>query len=223
MASARVAESIREEPGAFCVAWPGGETRARNVLMATGASDIEPQMPHVEEALRDGVLRYCPVCDGYEAIDRDIGVLVAGQSGVEEAIYIRHFSDRVTVFPATAETRLSAAQRERLAGASVDVRDGAVSSLRLWDGRITVRHGDSETVCDTVYSALGMNVHSDLAIALGAAVDDCGYLLVDSHQRTSIAGIYAAGDVASGLNQISVAFGGAAIAASAIHRRLLSG
>jgi thioredoxin reductase (NADPH) len=56
---------------------------------------------------------------------------------------------------------------------------------------------------------------------MGAAADELGYLNVDAHQQTTIQGLYAAGDVASGLNQISVAFGGAAIAASAIHNALL--
>ncbi len=74
----------------------GGETWARCVLMATGASDVEPVMPYALEALRDGALRYCPVCDGYEAIDQSIGVSAEGASGVREAIYSRHFSDQVT-------------------------------------------------------------------------------------------------------------------------------
>jgi thioredoxin reductase (NADPH) len=65
-----------------------------------------------------------------------------------------------------------------------------------------------------------MNVRSRLAVALGAATDPQGYLVVDAHQQTSVPWLYAAGDVASGLNQISVATGGAAIAASAMHRRL---
>jgi thioredoxin reductase (NADPH) len=65
-----------------------------------------------------------------------------------------------------------------------------------------------------------MNVHSDLGAALGAETDATGYLRIDAHQRTTVPGLYAAGDVASGLNQISVASGGAAIAASAIHREL---
>lgn len=98
---------------------------------------------------------------------------------------------------------------------------GVVKSIRFWDGRVTVRHGESETICDTVYSALGMHVHSQLATNMGAAADELGYLNVDAHQQTTIQGLYAAGDVASGLNQISVAFGGAAIAASAIHHALL--
>jgi thioredoxin reductase (NADPH) len=59
-----------------------------------------------------------------------------------------------------------------------------------------------------------------LAVALGAPHTEIGNLIVDDHQRSSIAGIYAAGDVVSDLHQLSVAFGHAAIAATAIHNSL---
>jgi thioredoxin reductase (NADPH) len=73
---------------------------------------------------------------------------------------------------------------------------------------------------DTVYSALGMRLRSDLATALGAQADENGALLVDRHQQTTIAGLYAAGDIVHGLSQVSVAAGQAAIAATAINARL---
>ena len=63
-----------------------------------------------------------------------------------------------------------------------------------------------------------MQVHSELAA--GAERDEDGYLLTDRHQQTSVEGLYAAGDVVQGLNQIVVATGGAAVAAAAMHRAL---
>ena len=73
---------------------------------------------------------------------------------------------------------------------------------------------------DTVYPILGCDAQSSLATALGAAVDDNGELRVDRDRQTSVDGLYAIGDVVSALNQISVAVGDAAIAATAIHNRL---
>jgi thioredoxin reductase (NADPH) len=81
-------------------------------------------------------------------------------------------------------------------------------------------HAGTRTLCDTLYCALGLTVHSQLAVALGASVDDTGYVRVDAHHATDVPGLYAAGDVSAGLNQIAVAMGGAAVAASAIHREL---
>ena len=204
----------------FEASWEGGGAAARSVLLATGATDVEPPLPHVAEALQTGAIRYCPVCDGFEVIDQHVGVLIDGPAGVAEAVYLRHFTARVTVFQARAEVALAPADLERLGRAGIRLVGAPLASARLWQGRVTVRHGDEETVCDTVYCALGMNVHSDLGAALGAETDATGYLRIDAHQRTTVPGLYAAGDVASGLNQISVASGGAAIAASAIHREL---
>ena len=71
-----------------------------------------------------------------------------------------------------------------------------------------------------LYPALGCRVHSELAKALGARCNDVGNLEVDQKQRTSVEGLYAAGDVVSDLHQLSVAEGHAAIAATAIHNSL---
>ena len=73
---------------------------------------------------------------------------------------------------------------------------------------------------DTLYPVLGSDGQSQLATALGAAAGDNGELEVDAHLQTSIDGLYALGDVVVGLNQIGVAMGHAAIAATAVHNRL---
>jgi thioredoxin reductase (NADPH) len=73
---------------------------------------------------------------------------------------------------------------------------------------------------DSIYPALGSEVHSNLAKGLGAAVTDDGCIKVDDHQRTSVPGLYAAGDVVSGLDQISHAMGEAGVAATTIRNDL---
>ena len=89
-------------------------------------------------------------------------------------------------------------------------------------GNLICARGTNGELCDfdVVYPALGCQVRSDLARGLGARCDDIGLLLVDDKQKTSIDGLYAAGDVVSDLHQISVATGHAAIAATAIHNGL---
>ncbi|HEY8613496.1 MAG TPA: FAD-dependent oxidoreductase, partial [Roseomonas sp.] len=82
-----------------------------------------------------------------------------------------------------------------------------------------VRAGGEEHRFETLYSALGLKVRSDLALSLGAEHDEAGALIVDEHNRTTVPGLYAAGDVVRGLNQIVVAMGHAAIAATDIHNR----
>jgi thioredoxin reductase (NADPH) len=84
---------------------------------------------------------------------------------------------------------------------------------------IATRQGHTHEV-DALYPALGCAVRSDLATLLGASSTESGNLQVDDHQRTTVEGLYAAGDVVTDLHQLSVAFGHAAIAATDIHNKL---
>jgi len=88
------------------------------------------------------------------------------------------------------------------------------------DGMRAVLRGGQTLSFDVVYPALGCGVRSELATSLGAKTNNVGCLEVDSHQRTTVPGIYAAGDVVSDLHQIAVASGHAAIAATHIHKSL---
>jgi len=214
------AERAQREAGGFTVHWPAGSARARLLLLATGVTDIAPVMPHVLEAVRAGALRHCPVCDAFEVIDQVVGVYANGPAGVGEAVYLRHFSENVVLFMEEGARTLSPAERRRLTEAGIRCPEEAVRSIRHGHTQVTVVHGERETACDTLYCALGLDVHAQLARALGARTDDDGYVIVDAHHATNVEGLYAVGDVAQGLNQIAVAAGGAATAASAMHRHL---
>lgn len=207
-------------PQGFRLATQQGPIAARRMLLATGVTDIPPAMPHVRAALEAGVLRYCPVCDAYEVVGKAVGVYANGPAGVAEAIYLRHFSADITLFMAQGGPGLAAEERSRLAEAGIRWNDAPVDAIRRSGERVELMHAGTRTLCDTLYCALGLTVHSQIAVALGASVDDTGYVQVDAHHATSVPGLYAAGDVSTGLNQIAVAMGGAAIAASAIHREL---
>jgi thioredoxin reductase (NADPH) len=213
-------ESIEKLARGFAVRASDTRTTARLVLLATGASDVEPAMPHLLDAVRSGALRYCPVCDGYEVIDRAVGVITDSADGVREALYLRHYTPKLTLFVTSPDVRLDDAERLELSRAGIAIVDEPVTYIGTHDGGAAVRHGSAQTLCDCVYAALGMRVHSGLAVALGARHDDDAFLLTDRHQQTTVPGLYAAGDVSVGLNQIVVACGEAAIAASAMHLEL---
>ena len=213
-------DALERTDAGFRLSWPAGTLTAHRVLLATGTSDNVPAMPHLAQALRTGLLRYCPVCDGYEVIDRQVGVIANGPAGAREALYLRHFTPKLTLFLTADAQPLAPGEHDRLAQAGIRIAQGAVGSIREWNGRITVRHGERETACESLYGALGLEVHSSLARRLGARTDEDGYLLTDRHQETDVPGLYAAGDVVLGLNQIAVAAGTAAIASAAMHLSL---
>jgi thioredoxin reductase (NADPH) len=195
---------------------------ARRVLLATGADDVEPELPGLPDAVRRGLVRYCPICDGFEAGGRTIGVIGHGSRGLGEAVFIaRTYSRHVTLMTLGQPMAMTREERERVAGHDVTVIEDPVVALeRDGDRIVALRTGAGHDLrFEVLYSALGRIVRSGLARRLGARHDDTGALIVDDHNRTSVPGLYAAGDVVSGLDQVIVAMAHAAVAATDIHNR----
>jgi thioredoxin reductase (NADPH) len=198
--------------------------RARTALLATGVVDVEPDLPNVDQAIRRGYVRHCPICDGFEVIGQKLGVIGFGTGGMREALFVRTYSSEVTLLTLGREMGLTREDREKLETAHVEIVEEPVSRVAVEGDKITALHLVSGRECrfDRLYSALGSRVRSDLAQTLGAENDGTGALIVNEHQRTSISGLWAVGDVVRSLNQLSVAIGQAAIAATDIHNALRS-
>ena len=196
----------------------GLEIQARFVLLATGLVD---ECPRIEgDGQASTAVRFCPVCDGYEATDKEVAVVGGIESGSKKAFFLRTFTQNVSLF-VTDDVKPDDHCLDELRKAGVRVRGKPARICRLSDDRIAViMPNDDRQSMDFLYPALGCNVRSELAIALGASCSEFGNLKVDEHQRTTADGLYAAGDVVSDLHQLSVAFGHAAIAATSIHNSL---
>lgn len=211
------ATASRRDGGAFVLAGQQADFTARTVILATGCEDVMPSLAGLEDAVGCGAIRLCPVCDGYEAIDRDIAVHGPLSAAVDHALFIRTFSRRVAVVPTDDSADGEARARLREAGVTVT---GIGRALSFDGARCSFLVDGQRRAFDIVYSMLGARQNSGLAISLGAAVDEEGALRVDRDQMTSVAGLYAIGDVVSALNQIAVATGHAAIAATHVHNAL---
>lgn len=196
----------------------GRRWRSRNVLIATGIVDVMPAMQGLQAGIERHAVRLCAICDGHEASDERIAVLAPADAAIRHAVFLRTFSRQVTAI--RSEPGDPSPECARLArDAGVRLLDVA-TSMRCDGAECEVEIGDVTHRFDTLYPALGSDAQSGLAAGLGARVDECGELVVDAHMQTNVPGLYAIGDVVSALNQISVAVGHAAIAASAIHNRL---
>ncbi|WP_426232137.1 NAD(P)/FAD-dependent oxidoreductase [Pararhizobium sp. DWP3-4] len=200
----------------------GDTAFARTVLMATGVLNRRPPMVSAahDEAVAHGLLRYCPVCDGFEVSDRSVGVLGTGAKGFKEAKFLRSYTRDVTLVAPDGEHSLADDERRGLEGLGVKVEEGPVISIEPGAGMITVTTDATAYAFASLYPALGSDIRSRLAEALGARVSDEGFIDVDAHQRTSVPGLYAAGDVVMGLDQISHAMGQAGVASTAIRNDL---
>lgn len=197
------------------------ETRA--LILASGIFLNEVSLPRDvhEGAIKAGVLRYCPICDGYEHRDRAIGVIGCDSNGAAESLFLRQFSHDITLMPLN-NAELSAAQVSELAEAGIAVKTGALINLEPTEDSMNVRLEGHEGMLtfDVVYPALGCRPRSELAEQLGVAIKDEGCVPYGAVKASGVPGFFAAGDVVEGLDQISVAMGHGAMAATNAHNWL---
>ena len=218
----RKVTAIKREGEDFAVVADDTRYPARSVLLATGVVNNRPKMDAAvhDEALARGLIRYCPICDGYEVTDRRVGVIGTGDHGMREALFLRGYTPDITLIAPGAAHDLDPACTAKLDAGGIAHVDGPCAGIRIDGDRIVVDTADGPLAFDSIYPALGSKIRSELAVAAGAAATEEGCLEVDAHQRTTIPGLFAAGDVVKGLDQISHAMGEAGVAATAIRNML---
>lgn len=211
-----------EATGLFTATWGSGSAMARSVLLATGVSNRRPPMDEDlhDDALARGLVRYCPICDGYEVTDKRVGVIGSDSHGVAEAVFIRSYTADVTLIAPDKALQLKPEDAKKLEDAGIECVDGPAQAVAIDRNCIVVDTAEGHYAFDSIYPALGSDTHTQLAEMVGADIssDDC--IRVDSHQRTSVPGLYAAGDVVIGLDQISHAMGEGGVAATTIRNDL---
>ena len=213
------------DSGVFIATWGSGCVTARSVLLATGVTNRKPPMDEElhDEALSKGLIRYCPICDGYEVTDKKVGVIGSGSHGVAEALFIRSYTADVTLIAPDKALRLKPEDLAKLKDAGIGCVDGPAQAAAISHDFIVVDTAEGHHTFDSVYPALGSDTHTQLGEMVGAKLADDGCFLCDDHQRTSVTGLYAAGDVVHGLDQISHAMGEGGVAATTIRNDLCSG
>ena len=201
----------------------GRSWQARSLILATGVAhnEIKIDTGGHQAAIAAGILRYCPVCDGYEHIDTAIGVIGCDSQGAAEALFLRRFSSDVTLVPlnfAELDRGELAAMRE----VGITVVEHPVARLDALPHRMDVylEENAQPLSFDVVYPALGVTPRTELAAALGLSFCPSGELEMSAPFGTRVEGLYAAGDVVKGLDQISVAMGHGAVAATKAHNWL---
>ena len=208
--------------GGFVAEYGSGPVHARSVLLATGVINRRPAMDlelH-DKAMACGLMRYCPICDGYEVTDKRVGVIGTDEHGIKEVVFLRGFTADLTLIAPTGPHRLTEEQQAKADALGIRTVNGPCTELEIDGDHIVVPTAEGRLSFDSVYPALGSDVNSDLAKSIGADLADAGCIKVDDHQRTSIAGLYAAGDVVIGLDQISHAMGEGGVAAVTIRNDL---
>jgi thioredoxin reductase (NADPH) len=192
---------------------------SRRLVLATGIVDKAPDLPRLRRGVENGRVRLCPVCDGFEVVGQRLAVVGPEDQALREAVFLRDFSSDVTIL-CDYPSDISRSVRLQAAAVGIAIIDTVEGIVPHETGFTVVLENGRRHDLDVIYPAMGCDVRSDLAAALGADCDEEGYVLVNRHQETSVPGLYAVGDVVRALNQIAVGFGHAALAATDIHNGL---
>lgn len=214
-------EVVSVERGFSLTLAGGGALHARRVLIATGATDELPSIPGLRQRWGKDFL-HCPYCHGWEVRDQPLGVIGTNAASVEHAQLIREWTDDLIFF--THAHDLTATEREQLAARDIRVVDSEVREIVVEDDRLQgAVLGDGRIVERTalfVRPEMRPSVEG-LPAALGCETDDLGFIRVDSEGRTSVPGVWAAGNAANPRAQVITAAGEGSTAAISINNDLV--
>ncbi len=198
----------------------GAELTARRLLVATGLRDELPDIPGVRERWGHDVL-HCPYCHGYEVRDQQLGVIGASANAIHQVQLVRQWATDVVFFAHT--TQLTEDQREQLVARGIAIVEGKVtrvvveddtlSAVEVEDGRL-IRRG-------AVFIAPRFVPKTDLLVSLGCALDDDGWVVAGGAGRTSVPGVWIAGNAANARAQVITAAGEGSAAAIALNADLV--
>ncbi|MHC1550334.1 NAD(P)/FAD-dependent oxidoreductase [Phyllobacterium sp. K27] len=213
--------ALRKAKEKFVVSFGDGSLSARTVLIATGVINRMPSMPKDkhDEALRHGLIRYCPVCDGYEVTDKRVAIIGHGSQAFNEAIFLRSYSRDITLLSPSNEHHLTSGEEARLQDLGIAVERGPIE-IEVEQDTVVIGTRSGFHRFDSIYPAMGSDIRSELVLGVSATLSEERCICVDSRQRTNVRGLYAAGDVVMGLDQISHAMGQAGVAATTIRNDL---
>ena len=197
----------------------GRAVTARRLLLTTGLRDVLPDIAGVQERWGRDLL-HCPYCHGHEVRDQPLGVLGGTPGAVQHAQIVRQWSEDVVFFAHTTE--LTDAEREQLTARAIGLVEGPVESLVVVDDRLTgVRLRSGQVVPRTaVFVRPEFVGNNHLVQGLGGATDDAGWPAVDATGRTSVPGLWTAGNAVNPRAQVITAAGEGSAAAIAINNDL---
>lgn len=206
----------------------GAGERSRCVLLATGMAYLPPDIPGIAPLWGRSVF-HCPFCHGWEVRDLPLAVLADGDRATHLALLLRCWSDDIVLLTG-GPSSLGAADRARLGGAGIRVDERPVAALDAHDGELSaIVFADAARLPRRgLLVAANLRQRDQLAERLGVAVAAPGPAAqdpvgVDSLCRTSIPGVFAAGDVTGEMPQVAAAIAAGSRAAAAVVQSLAAG
>ncbi len=197
--------SAKKTDSGFLLTTAKGTYSAKRLLLATGLRDITPDIKGFAQCWGRSIL-HCPYCHGYECRGKATGIIANGEAAYHLGTLINNWTDKITILT-NGVSELRNEEREKLEQIGISIVEDQIDQIRHDSGiakKVIFKSG-KELDIRYYYASIPFEQQSDLAEALGCKITNRGHIDVDDEQRTSIEGVYAAGDCTSQPRAISVA------------------
>jgi len=206
----------------FAVMTENGEKfRTKKLLFATGVSENFPDIKNIAECWGISVL-HCPYCHGYEVKDKRTGILVDGTNAVEECIILKNWTKEVVLFT-NGGNSLTNHQKNQLERYGIEVIAKKIDHIEHKNGNIETIHfvDGSQSNIPVIYAKLSIRQHCDIPKELGCRITASGHIKVNAKKKTTVSGVFAAGDNSNTYRTISVATASGTMAGMMINGELI--
>ncbi|MES2484470.1 MAG: NAD(P)/FAD-dependent oxidoreductase [Bacteroidota bacterium] len=217
-----VSESYKINDG-FEVKTTSGKTyTSKKLIFATGVKDILPEIDGMADCWAKSVV-HCPYCHGYELRNQKTVILGNGDVAIHYAMLVNQLTKDQSIFT-NGPADFTEEQFISLKNNGIAVNEGAVTKLEHADGYVNsiVLSDGTRHAVSAIYTRPINKQHSDVPENLGCTLNEMGYIAVDEMQKTSVPGVYAAGDCVTPMRSVSTAVALGTKAGAAVNAELCS-
>lgn len=166
---------------------------SQKIILATGIKDVLMEQPGFKEAWGNSII-HCPYCHGYEFKEQRTGIIANGDKAMHLAGMVNNLTKHLTILT-NGIPQFNDDDLKKLADHQIDVVDKEISAFKQTNGKLeaVVFSDKTERLFEATYAALPFEQASVIK-STGCDLDEAGFIKVDEWNRTSVEGIYAAGD-----------------------------
>lgn len=189
-------ETLAHHNGGFLASGQAGEWYGQAVIICTGVVDHYPHFDDWHEYVGRSMF-WCITCDGYSSIEKNVVVIGNTNEAASEALQLQRFTPQIIVLTDSHENRIAPHFQERLQHANIPLIQDKIDRVQGTNGLVEAiyTHRGDMLPCDQIFCQHGATPQNNLALDVGAKVNNLGYILTDVEQKTNVPGVYAAGDV----------------------------
>lgn len=214
-------EGTKTDTGFAIKTQSGATFTAKKLLFATGVTDQMPLIKGFAECWGISVL-HCPYCHGYEVRHQNIGLIGNGDAGFEFARMLSNWSKKLTLFT-NGQSTISQEQTAKLKSHHIEIVEKEIAAFENLNGYIqNIVFSDNSTQPITaVFAKAAITQHCDIPQQLGCELNEQRLIIVDDFNKTTVAGVYAAGDNSSMLRAVSAAVAAGTKAGAMVNKELI--